>query len=129
MIIYLTTNNSQQRQEQLKKRKRLKKIAKIKTIIAYFLILCIVIASHYMVLVISANPDPEKEDEAKDWAINYLISLAQDMGASQIFKVLLTVICLRMLVGARNQTFKKVLKLLIDPVTVRALAMSIKTKH
>ena len=127
MIIYLTANNSQQRQEQLKRRNRLKKIAKIKKMIGYFLILCTLVASHYMVLVISANPDPEKEDEAQDWAINYLISLAQDMGASQVFKVLLTVVCMRMMVSARNQTFKKVLKLLIDPVTVRALAMSIKT--
>ena len=121
MIDYLTSRNPVLREMQLRKRNRLKRIAKIKKIIAYILILCIVGASHYIVLVIFANSE---DSEAQYWAINYLISLAQDMGVSQIIKVLLTIVCLRMLVGARSARFKKILALMIDPVTVRALAMS-----
>ena len=121
MIDYLTSRNPALREMQLRKRNRLKRIAKIKKIIAYILILCIVGASHYIVLVIFANSE---DSEAQYWAINYLISLAQDMGVSQIIKVLLTIVCLRMLVGARSARFKKILALMIDPVTVRALAMS-----
>ena len=124
MIDYLTSRNPVLREMQLRKRNRLKRIAKIKKIIAYILILCIVGASHYIVLVIFANSE---DSEAQYWAINYLISLAQDMGVSQIIKVLLTIVCLRMLVGARSARFKKILALMIDPVTVRALAMSAMT--
>lgn len=124
MIDYLTSRNPVLREMQLRKRNRLKRIAKIKKIIAYILILCIVGASHYTVLVIFANSE---DSEAQYWAINYLISLAQDMGVSQIIKVLLTIVCLRMLVGARSARFKKILALMIDPVTVRALAMSAMT--
>ena len=124
MIHMMTRNNPQQRQEQLKKRNRLRKIGKIKKIISYFLILCIVVASHYMVLVIFANSE---DSEAQNWAINYLISLAQDMGVNQILKVILTIISLRIMVGAKNQKLKIILKLLIDPVTVRSLAMAAKT--
>ena len=124
MIHMMTRNNPQQRQEQLKKRNRLRKIGKIKKIISYFLILCIVVASHYMVLVIFANSE---DSEAQNWAINYLISLAQDMGVNQILKVILTIVSLRIMVGAKSQKLKIILKLLIDPVTVRSLAMAAKT--
>ena len=126
MIDYLTLRNPALREEQLKKRNRLRRIAKIKKIIAYILILCIVGASHYIVLVIFANSE-DNEGEAENWAINYLISLAQDMGVSQIIKVLLTIVCLRLRASARNPTFKKILALMIDPVTVRALAMTAMT--
>ena len=124
MIHMMTRNNPQQRQEQLKKRNRLRKIGKMKKIISYFLILCIVVASHYMILVIFANSE---DSEAQNWAINYLISLAQDMGVNQILKVILTIVSLRIMVGAKNQKLKIILKLLIDPVTVRSLAMAAKT--
>ena len=126
MIRYLTARNPALREQQLRKRNRMRKIAKIKTIVAYILISFIVVASHYIVLVIFANSEP---DEAQNWATNYLMSLGQDMGVSQIFKVLLTVVCLRMMINVKGSKLKKILKALLDPVTVRALAMLVMPKN
>ena len=126
MIRYLTARNPALREQQLRKRNRMRKIAKIKTIFAYILILFIVVASHYIVLVIFANSDA---DEARNWATNYLMSLGQDMGVSQMFKVLLTIVCLRMMINVKGSKLKKLLRHLVDPVTVRAMAMVVMLKN
>ena len=56
--------------------------------------------------------------------ITFEFSLAQDMGISEIMKVLLTVISLRTIGLTQNQKFKRVLKFMMDFNSVRALAMS-----
>lgn len=84
------------------------------------------VACHYIVLVVFANSD---EPESKDWAINFLISLVQDMGVSQMFKVILTIVCLRILLATKVPRYRKLAKMLVDRVTVRALAMSAMSKE
>ena len=121
MIAFLTVNDPRQRDLELRKRMKLKKTGKLKKIVGYMLVLAIIVACHYIVLVIFAN---SSSSDSQDWAINLLISIAQDMGVSQLIKILVTVICLKFVVTIQSEKWKKVLRLLSDKVIMRSIAMS-----
>ena len=108
------------REKELKKLHRSRKIAKIKSIIGYILILGAVVSCHYIVLVVAAN---STDEESKKWAQNYLISLAQAMGISPVVRVLLTVVVLKMIKKGHSRRTVKIMKLLLCKMTTRALAM------
>ena len=70
----------------------------------------------------AANSEAE---ESARWAKNFLISFAQDLGANQVVKVVLTVVLLRIFVRIEgNGKWAKVVKVLMDVVTARAVAMA-----
>jgi len=120
MILNLTRNDPRSRDEELKKRKRAKKIALIKMSFGYILVIASIAASIYSVLVVAANSSIE---DSQNWAKNFMISISQDMVTSQIIKVLLTVFLFKCFVNAKNKCAKFLLKILVDPLTARALAM------
>ena len=120
MIRAVAIHNPQIREQELIKRRKQKKIAKIKKIIGYLLVLSAFAGCIYIILVVAANLTPE---DTEKWSKSFLISLAQDLGVSQIFKVLLTVVVIRIMAKTRSQRVKKYLALLVDPITVRAIAI------
>lgn len=111
----------EKRRQAIIKRKRVKMIALIKRIIGYIIMVGVVGGCHYMVLVVSANSAAE---ETQTWATNFLRSLGQDMVVGQILKVLMTVVSLRLIARTTNINVRRVLKLMIDQVVARAIAMS-----
>lgn len=120
MIRILNAHDPQLHQQELKKRERLKKMAKIKKVIGYFLVLGAFAGCVYITLVVAANLTPE---DTEKWAKSFLISLAQDLGVNQMFKVLLTVVAVRILIKTRSPRLQKYLALFVDPITVRAIAI------
>ena len=97
------------------------KIAKIKEFIGFILALGVLGGCTYAVLVVAANTDSEI---SKKWARNFMTSMAQDMGVSQVFKVLVTVALIRIISKGQSARTVKWLKLGIDPIMTRALAMA-----
>ena len=73
----------------------------------------------YIILVVAANLNAT---DTEKWAKNFLISFAQALGVGQIFKVFLTVAIMRIMPHTKNPKLKRVLRLLMDPITVRAVA-------
>ena len=63
-----------------------------------------------------------KAYDTEKWAKNCLISCAQDLGVGQIFKVSLTVTIMQIIPNSKNAKLKSVLKFLMDPTTMRAIA-------
>ena len=116
----MTRKNPKLRAEQFKKQLRSRQIAKIKAIIGYILVLCAVCGCNYIALVIAASTD---KDQTTKWAISFLISLVQDMGTSQVLKVVVTVFLIRIIARGQSKKMVKILRLGLDPIVVRALAM------
>ena len=121
LIEHVARNNPKLREEELKKQIKSKKIAKIKEIIGYILIACTVLGCNYIAIVIAATTDKEQTTK---WAISFLISLAQDMGTVQVMKVIVTVLLVRIIGRGQSKKVVKILRLGLDPIVVRALAMA-----
>ena len=121
MITAMTAHNPKIRQQELDKRRRQQSIARIKRVIGYTLVISAFAGCIYIILVVAANLTPE---DTEKWAKSFLISFAQDLGVSQIFKVLLTVAVIRVMAKTQNGKLKKLLKILVDPITVRAIAIN-----
>lgn len=121
MIMILTNGDPQRQNDELKKRNKQKKIARIKQIIGYIIVLAAAAAGNYIVLVVAANNKPE---DSQRWAKNFLLSFAQDLGVNQVIKALVTVILLKILVRRRKGDFPKYFKIFMDLVTMRAIAMA-----
>ena len=120
MIRAVAIHNPRLREQELNKRRKQQRIAKIKKIIGYILVLTALTGCIYIILVVAANLETE---DTEKWSKSFLISLAQDLGVSQIFKVLLTVVVIRIMAKTRSQRVKKYLAILVDPITVRAIAI------
>mgnify|MGYP000942230061 FL=1 len=97
------------------------KIAKIKEIIGYMLALGVLGAATYMVLVIAANSDAKT---SQVWALNFLTSVAQDMGVTQVVKVLITITLIKIIAKGQSPKTVKLLRMGIDPIIIRALALA-----
>ena len=119
MINVMTKHNPQLRQQELEKRKRLERIAKIKRAIGYTLMLIVFAGCVYIILAVAANMEAV---DTEKWAKNFLISFAQDLGVGQIFKVFLTVVIMRIMPKSKNAKLKRILRFLMDPITMRAVA-------
>ena len=119
MINVMTKHNPQLRQQELEKRKRLQRIAKIKRAIGYTLMLIVFAGCVYIILAVAANMEAV---DTEKWAKNFLISFAQDLGVGQIFKVFLTVVIMRIMPKSKNAKLKRILRFLMDPITMRAVA-------
>ena len=117
----MTRNRPEQRELEMKKLEKSKKIAKIRAIIGYILVLCAVAGCTYITFVIAATtPD----DQTTRWAISFIISVAQDMGTSQVLKVIITVVLVRIISRGQSRKVVKILRVFLDPIVVRALAMN-----
>lgn len=99
---------------------RKKKIAKIKERIGYIFVLAVVAGCHYVAIVVAANSDMETTQK---WTKNFLLSLAQDMGTTQMFKVMMTVIVMKIISRGASKRKIKILRRFLDPLTARALVM------
>ena len=129
MINVMTKHNPQLRQQELEKRKRLQRIAKIKRAIGYTLMLIVfigytlmlIVFAGYVYIILAVAANMEAVDTEK-WAKNFLISFAQDLGVGQIFKVFLTVVIMRIMPKSKNAKLKRILRFLMDPITMRAVA-------
>lgn len=117
-------NKKKQRRtkEDLKKLKaRSKKITTIKRICGCFLVLFVFAGCNYSVLVIAAN---STTTEVTSWVKSYLISFVQDMLTTEFIKILLNVILIRALTRHPSRCTYKLMKLIVNPLIVRAVAMS-----
>ena len=121
MIQRITRNNPERQQAELLKRTRRKTIGKIKRIVGYLLVLGAAAGCNYAVLVVAANSTPE---ESQRWAKNFLISFGQDMVINQVLKACLTVVICKILYKNKiSGGVGKIMKGLMDLVTLRAIAM------
>ena len=120
MIRAVAIHKPQVRQQELDKRKRQQKIARIKRFVGYTLVLSAIAGCIYIILVVAANLTTE---HTQKWAKSVLISFAQDLGVGQIFKVLLTVVVIRIMAKKKSRRVKKYLAILVDPITVRAIVI------
>ena len=120
MIDAITKRNPQIREAEYKKREKTKKIAKIKKIVGSLIALTMLLGCGYIVLVVAANSSPE---ESQKWGTNFMISLAQDLGTSQVFKVVLSIILIRLVPKVHNKKLLWIMKKAMDPMSVRALAI------
>ena len=121
LIELVTRYRPELRELEMKKLMRSKKIAKIKATIGYIIVLCAVVGCTYITFVIAATtPD----DQTTSWAISFIISLAQDMGTSQVLKVVVTVVLVRIISRGQSRKVVKILRVFLDPIVVRSLAMN-----
>lgn len=120
-ILKATKDSPELREKEFTKRKKMLRTAKIKEIIGYFLALCVLGGCVYAVLVVSANTDSEI---SKKWAKNFMTSMAQDMGVSQVIKVLITVALIKIIAKGQKPKTVKILRFGVDPIITRALALA-----
>ena len=104
-----------------KKFKRQKKIAQIKRIIGYIFVLGVVAACNYTGIVVAANTS--EESVTRDWTKSFLISLAQDMVSTQVVKVVVTVVLMKMISRGVSKQKLRIYRKVLDDLTTRALVM------
>lgn len=108
--------------EQLRRMKtRMKRITWIKRIIGFFLVLAVFVGCNYAVLVIAAN---SKTGEVRIWLKSYMISFIQDIVTTELIKIWLNTILIRELTRQPSKWKSKIMKLIVDPLIVRAVAIS-----
>lgn len=100
---------------------RSKRITWIKKIIGILLVLAVFGGCNYAVLVIAAN---SKTGEVKQWVKSYMVSFLQDIFTSELIKVFLNTVFIRALTRQPSRCSYKIMKLVVDPLIVRAIAMS-----
>ena len=105
---------------------RSKRIIWIKRIIGIILVLAVFGGCNYAVLVIAAN---SKTSEVKQWVKSYMISFVQDIFTTELIKVFLNAVFIRALTRQPGKCSYKIMKLVVDPLIVRAIAMSNCPKH
>ena len=97
-----------------------------KRIIGIILVLAVLGGCNYAVLVIAAN---SKTSEVKQWLKSYMISFLQDIFTAELIKIFLNAVFIRALTRQPSRWGYKMMKLLVDPLIVRAVAMSNCPKH